>query len=151
MLGFVPNMKIFCSEDLFWFQSYWNSDILHENFKTTFRKFYGRHTDLVYKFDTSVSHILKGLFTNCDIWLVHTLFRDGCHMWSMKCSLFPEHLISLPLGSSWFHPFIIYTLQNFSVLGLCLRINDSGLLAWISRTALSWTYCNIGPLFHNVL
>ena len=35
--------------------------------QTSFRKFYGRHTDLVHKFDTSVSHILHGLFTNCDI------------------------------------------------------------------------------------
>ena len=32
-----------------------------------FRKVYGRHTDRVNKFDTSVSHMLKGLFTNCDI------------------------------------------------------------------------------------
>ena len=38
--------------------------------QTTFRKFYGRHTDLVHKFDTSVSHMLNGLLTNCDIWLV---------------------------------------------------------------------------------
>ena len=50
---------------------------------------------------------------------------DGCHVWGRKFSLFPEHLISLPLGSSWFHPFIIYTLHNLSVYGLCLRINDS--------------------------
>ena len=35
--------------------------------KTTFRKFYDRHTYLVYKYDTSVSHMLNGLFTNCDI------------------------------------------------------------------------------------
>ena len=39
-----------------------------------------------------------------------------------KCSPFPEHLISLPLGSSWFHQFIIYTLHNLSVL--CVWIND---------------------------
>ena len=32
-----------------------------------FRKFYVRHIDLVHKFDTSVSHMLNGLFTNCDI------------------------------------------------------------------------------------
>ena len=32
-----------------------------------FRKFHGRHTYLVHKFNTSVSHVLKGLFTNCDI------------------------------------------------------------------------------------
>ena len=30
--------------------------------QTTFQKFYGHHTDLVHKFDTSVSHMLKGLF-----------------------------------------------------------------------------------------
>ena len=54
--------------------------------------------------------------------------HDRCHMWGRKCSLFPVHLISLPLGSSWFHPFIIYRLQNLSVFGLCLRINDSGLM-----------------------
>ena len=34
---------------------------------TTFRKLYGRHADLVHKFDTSVSHMLKGLFTNCEL------------------------------------------------------------------------------------
>ena len=34
--------------------------------------------------------------------------------------------------------FIVYTLPNLSVVGLCLRINDSGLFAWIS--ALSRTY-----------
>ena len=32
----------------------------------TFRKFYGRHTDLLHKFDTSVSHMLNDL-TDCDI------------------------------------------------------------------------------------
>ena len=36
MLGFVQNMNIFCSEDLFWFQSYWSRDILHGNFKLLF-------------------------------------------------------------------------------------------------------------------
>ena len=41
---------------------------------------------------------------------------------------------SLLFGSSWL---IWYTLLNVSVLRLCLRINDSGLFAWISRTALS--------------
>ena len=35
--------------------------------QTTFRRLYGRHTDLVHKYVTSVAHILKGLFTNCDI------------------------------------------------------------------------------------
>ena len=74
--------------------------------QTTFRKFYGRHTDLIHKFDT-LCHIimLNGLFTNCDIHvgLVSSYVgvnRDGCLMWGRKCSHFPEHLISLPLGSS---------------------------------------------------
>ena len=35
--------------------------------QTTFRKFYGRHTDLVHKFDTSVSHMFNDLVTDCDI------------------------------------------------------------------------------------
>ena len=29
MLVFVRNMNIFCSDDIFWFQSYWSRDILH--------------------------------------------------------------------------------------------------------------------------
>ena len=75
---------------------------------TTFRKFYGHQTNLVHKFDT-VSHMLKGLFTNCDIWLVSSYF-----LWIVTSATFgaghalPEHLISLTLGSSLFHPFIIY-------------------------------------------
>ena len=36
--------------------------------------------------------------------------------------------------------YVHYILLNLSVLGLCLRINDSGLFAWISQTALSPTY-----------
>ena len=32
--------------------------------------------------------------------------RDGCHMWGRKFSLFLEHLISLHLWSSWFHPIV---------------------------------------------
>ena len=35
------------------------------------------------------------------------------------------------------HYYIIYALQNLSVLRLCLWIIDSGLFAWISLTALS--------------
>ena len=37
---------------------------------TTLMKLYGRHTSLVHTFDTSVSQMLKGLFTNYDKWLV---------------------------------------------------------------------------------
>ena len=34
--------------------------------QTTVRKLDGRQTFLVQKFDTSVSHMLKDLFANCD-------------------------------------------------------------------------------------
>ena len=43
-------------------------------------------------------------------------------------------------GTPGFISSIIYTLQNLSVLELCLWINDS--FAWISRTALSRTSFN---------
>ena len=42
--------------------------------QTTFRKFNGRHIDLIHKFDTSVQHMLNGHFTNCDIGLVSGYF-----------------------------------------------------------------------------
>ena len=38
-----------------------------EKLKTAFRKFYGRHSDLVGKYNISVSHMLQGLFDN-NIW-----------------------------------------------------------------------------------
>ena len=38
-----------------------------QKLQTIFLKFYGRHTDLVHKFVTSVSHMFNGLFTNGDI------------------------------------------------------------------------------------
>ena len=41
--------------------------IFSRKLQTTIRKCYGRHTDLVNKFDTSVSLMLNGLFINCDI------------------------------------------------------------------------------------
>ena len=51
--------------------------------------------------------------TGCQLFVNH----DGCHMWGRKCSLFPEHLISLHLGSSWFHPFRVY-IPNLKVYRL---------------------------------
>ena len=67
MLGFVRNIKIFCLDDLFWFQGLLKQGYSSRKLQTTFRNFYGRHTDLVHKLDTCVSHMLKGLFTNSDI------------------------------------------------------------------------------------
>ena len=44
-----------------------------------------------------------------------------------------------PFGEFMISPihYSIYTLQKLSVLGLCLRIDDSGLFACISLTVLS--------------
>ena len=92
--------------------------------------------------------MLNGLFTICDIWLVSSYLgvnRDGC-----TCGAGTAH----SFRNTWFHSlwevhdfthslyslYIHYILLNLSVLGLCLRINDSGLFAWISLNALSRTY-----------
>ena len=106
--------------------------------QTTFRKFYGGHkpwgrvfphgnfrllsgnsmvvTNLVHKFDTSVSQMLKICSPTVTYdWYPVIVNRDGCQIWVRNCALLPEHLISLPLGSSWFHTFIIYASQNLSV------------------------------------
>ena len=56
-----------CSEDLFWFLKLLKQGYSSQKLQTTFRKLYGRHTYLVHKMDTSVSHMLKGLLINCDI------------------------------------------------------------------------------------
>ena len=63
--------------------------------------------------------------------------RDGCHMWGRKCSLFPEHLIPLPLGIWLYIHYIIGQSKD------CSLINYSGLF---TRTVLSWTYF-IGTCF----
>ena len=64
-------------------------DILNGNFRLLFENLYGRHANIVHKCDTSVTHMLMSLFR---------VYREGCRMWGRKCSLFPEHLISLPWG-----------------------------------------------------
>ena len=68
-------------------------------------------------------------------------------MWGRKCSLFPEHLISLPLGSSWFHPFVIYIhyiicQSKDYVYGLMITL---ACLPGLVLTALSWTYIILPP------
>ena len=66
---------IFCSLIIWWFfvqriYSDFNvieSGYLSRKLHTSLRKLYGYHTDVEDKFATSVSHMLKGLFTNCNI------------------------------------------------------------------------------------
>ena len=140
MPRFVRNMKMFCSEDLFWFQSCWSRDILHGNL-TTFRKFHC-HTDIVHKFDTSVSHMLKGLFNSCDIWLVSSYFVyivTGATCGAGNAQSFRK---------TWFHSVLgvhDFTHSLYMHSGIC-KSKDyvygliTSLFAWISLTALFWTY-----------
>ena len=85
--------------------------------QTTFRKFYGRHTYLGHKFDTSVPHMLKGMTSV----LVN---RDGCHMSGVHDfthSLYIHYRICLSMDD---------------VYGLMTLVCLPGLVL----TALSWTY-----------
>ena len=75
--------------------------------QTTFKKLYGRHTDVVKKFDTFCVTYVEGFVHQLWHMTGFQLFCDGCHMWGRKCSLFPEHMIPLLLGSSCFYPFIL--------------------------------------------
>ena len=98
-----------CSEDLFLFQSYWSSDILHKHFGLLLGN------SMV---------VLQILFTNLTFltydWFPVIIISESWRVphVGQEMLIFLEHLILLPLGSSWFHPFIIYTLQNLSVLRL---------------------------------
>ena len=133
MLGFVRNMKILYSEDLFWFQSYWSRDILHGNLRLLF----GNSMVVIRALFTNLTSLCPICWKVCsptvtyDWFPVNLVNRDGCHMWSRKCSLFPEHLISLPLGSSWFHPFINYIHYRICRSNYFYGLM-TGLFAWIS-------------------
>ena len=81
------------------------SKLLKQGYSSTFRKFYCQ-TDLVHFCVTYVEPFVHQLWHMTGFQLLW-VNRDGCHMWGRKCSLFPEHLISLPVGNSWFHSFII--------------------------------------------
>ena len=73
------------------------------------------HGLLFDKLDTSVSHMLNGLFTTCDMWLASSYLGNswrvphvGHEMLTLSGThdFTPSGEFSLPLGSSWFHPFI---------------------------------------------
>ena len=139
MHRFVRNMKIFSSEDLFWFQSYGDNDIIHGNFGLLV----GHYMAVIHSFFTNLTLLCHQLLhmTGFQLFGVN---RDGCHMWDRKCSLFPDHMISLSSGIS---PNILH---NLLVLGLCLRINGSVLFAWISRPC-HWKIVDLNTIVLNHL
>ena len=72
------------------------------------------------------------------------LFWVNCDWYHIWGNALPEHLIhdfthvlSIYI---YIYIYIHYILLNLSVLGLCLRINDSDLFAWISLAAMYRTY-----------
>ena len=146
MLWFVRNMKIFCLEDLFWFQSYWSRDILHGNF----RLFYGNYMVVIHTVFTNLTLLRRICWRVCSPTVTYDWFPV---LWITSWPV--PHVgqeMHTPSGTPDFIPFgeftispihyiyIIYLIVNLSALGLCLQVNNSGLFAWISLTALSRTY-----------
>ena len=141
MLGFVRNVKTFCSEHILsqWhclqkllFLVYSMDDI------QTLCTNHGRHTDLVYKFDTSicVTHV-KGVA--CRLWSMTCfqllwLNRDGCHMWDKKCTL------SHSFRNIWFHSSWEFMILPVHYIYTTACVNDNGLVAGIGLILLFWTY-----------
>ena len=145
MLGFVPKYEDFLFRRSILVSKLLKRDIPQENFNLLSKILWSSC-----RLCSQICHFcvtcVEGFFTNCDTgFQLFGVNREGCHMWGRKFSLFPEHLISLPLGSSWFYPFIIYTLHNKSVQGLM-----TGLFAWISLTALSIFLFSILPYYIRV-
>ena len=118
--------------------------------QATFRQFYGRHTHLVHKFDTSLSHMLEGLFTNCDTWLVSIFWvnRDGCRMWAgyvhsfLNTWLPPIWRVHDFTHSLYIH-YWICQLLDYDVYGLMTPVCLPGLLLCFGLIL----HCTVIPLF----
>ena len=135
-LGLVQNMKMFGSEDLFWFQSDWNKDIPH-----------GLH------FGSSMVAI-QTLFTN---------LTPLCHICLMICSLtmtydwFPVVLckswrVLCSFRNTWFHS--LWGVHDFThSLYICIvhvwicQFNDY--VDWL-MTLVCLSGCFVSDLFHKV-
>ena len=142
MLEFVGNMKIFCSPRIYFGLKVIEAGYSSRKLQTTFRKFYG-HTDFLHTCDTSVSHLLKGLFTKCDIWLISSknLIVTGatCVAWNAHSfqNTWFHYLWGVHDCTHSFYTCIHYRICQFTdyVYGI-----TTGLFAWISLTALFRTY-----------
>ena len=127
------NMKILCSDDPFWFQSYWDRDI-HRNF----RLLVGNSMVITQILCTNLTLLCHVCWRVCittatyewfpvnfrELWLVPHVEQEMLTIsgtYDSDCTPFEECTLSL------------YELQNLSIVGLCLQINDC-LFAWISLT-----------------
>ena len=65
----------------------------------TFKKFYGRHTDLVGQYKKNVCQTFayctsyNDFFQTCQSWIDKISWDGGCHEWSRSRLLYPEHLV----------------------------------------------------------
>ena len=102
--------------------------------KVNFRLLLGNSMIITHTLCTNLTLLCHICWLVCSLTVTYDWFpiswmnRDGCHMWGRECTLFKDHMISLPLEVWFFHSFIRYTLHNMLVLWLCLRING---LVWL--------------------
>ena len=139
MLAFAQNMKI-CVDDIFWLvrQGYSSWKL-----ETTFTKCYSHQIDLGHKFDTSMSYMLKSLFTNCEIWLVSRYYcmwivtgatcgagNANCFRKTLFHSLWGVHDFTHSLYQLYIHYRIcrswnyVYKLFVFTCLFVCLSLTS---------------------------
>ena len=102
--GFVRNMKIFCSEDLFRFKSYWIRDIFHGNFKLLF-------SEIIWSSHRPCWHIWHFYITYVE-GFVHQLWHmTGFRLYnsivtSVTCGAGNAH----SFRNTWFHAYGLMTL-----------------------------------------
>ena len=96
-----------------------------QKLQTTFRKFYSRRTDLVHKFDTSVTRMLKSLYNNCDILMVSSYLRETWRVQHVEQEMLTISGTSdsdfTPFGECMISPFTICITEFAS---LCTMFTD---------------------------
>ena len=75
-------------EDLFWFQSYWVMDIIHENFTILLGNYIVVIQTLFINWTRPCHICLRVCLLSYDWFPVVFVNRDGYHMWDRKWSLF---------------------------------------------------------------
>ena len=127
VLGFVRNMKIFCSEDLFWFQSYWCRDILHGNFRLLFG---------------NSMIVIQTLFTNLTL-MCHICWRFVHQLWHMTgFHMCGRNLNGRSFRNTWFHS--LWGVHDFThslYMYYIICHNIYGLMTLVCLPGLVWLLC----------
>ena len=146
MLGFLRNMKIFSSEDLFWSQSYWDSDTLHGNFRLL-----GNSMVVIQTLFTNVTllcHKCWRVYWPSVTWQVCQLklIVTGAHV--------GQEMLTLS-GTPDFTPIAVFMISPIHYIHIteCVSLRTMSQIhdwfAWINLTALSRTYFIIG-MHHSI-